>query len=275
MGVLTTPLKTVYKAVSEDFMRIALLFLLACNGGTQDDDRIIDTSVPSALPVAGTYRAAFDGTFDACDLGVVNDRILSVRRQYVLVLPDDAEDEAEVTFNNSLGDKLFDCIRDPSDGTYYCGEQFDQHIGDDSNTYSWTLVRRFNWATEDTGVMTIDSDITCAGATCPFETCNDAASYDLSPFLEFDTLPMSSCTSSALPVNALQESLIEVRNLNSQPAVLAWVSWDGSTLAQQTLSPGQTVRQRAYAGHPWKATINNSCVGVWTATENVGQFDIP
>lgn len=256
-------------------MRIALLLLVACSGSAEDDVRIIDTSEPAAIPVAGTYRAAFDGDFSACDLGVVNDRILSVRRQYVLVLPEDGAEGESVPVENSLGEPLFDCIRDPSDGTYYCGNQFNQHIGDDSNTYSWSLIRRFEWDTENTGTMTIDSDVTCTGGTCPFETCQDAASYIVDPFLEFDQLQMTSCGQAGLPAHALQETLIEVRNLNSQPISLAWVDWSGSPVTQQTVSPGQTVRQRAYAGHPWQARIGNSCVGSWVATDLIGQFDVP
>ncbi|MCO4746719.1 MAG: hypothetical protein KC912_18130 [Proteobacteria bacterium] len=257
-------------------MRIALLLLVACSGtGSNDDSRLIDTSEPAALPVAGTYRAIFDGTYSACDLGIVNDRILSVRQQYVLVLPYDATEEDQLVVRNSQGEDLFDCTRDPSDGSYYCGEQFDQHIGDDSNTYGWTLVHRFVFDGEDTGKMTINSEVTCSGSSCPYETCEDDASYSVDVFLDFEQLNMAPCTAPGLPANALQESLIEVRNLNSQSVDLVWLNWTGGAVAQQTLSPGQTVRQRAYAGHPWQARIGNTCLGTWTATNKIGQFDVP
>ena len=69
-------------------MRLLLpLLLLACTSGGDNDAIPVDTSMPGALPVAGTYRAAFEGDFSACDVGIANDRILSIRRQYVLVLP--------------------------------------------------------------------------------------------------------------------------------------------------------------------------------------------
>jgi hypothetical protein len=244
-----------------------------CDGGPET--RLIDTSQPAELPLAGTYRASFEGTFSACDVGIVNDRILSIRRQYVLVLPEDAEEGGEVRVENFVGDDLYACIRDPSEGSYYCGEVFGQHTGDDSNVYSWTLVHRFVWDTETTGTMTIDSEVECAGATCPTATCQDNATYTVEAFDSFEQLPQLTCAQSGLPPHALQESLLEVRNLNSQPVELAWVNWDGNPVSQQTLSPGQTARQRVFAGHSWQARIGTSCLGSWIATENIGQFDIP
>lgn len=255
------------------FLALSCLALTACDGDRET--RLIDTSQPAALPLAGTYRAAFDGTFSACDVGIVNDRILSIRRQYVLVLPEDAEEGGEVRVKNYVGDDLYACIRDPSEGSYYCGEVFGQHTGDDSNVYSWTLVHRFVWDTETSGTMTIDSEVECAGATCQTPTCEDHATYTVEVFDEFEQLFQQSCGQAGLPPHALQESLIEVRNLNSQPVDLAWVNWDGNPVSQQTLSPGQTARQRVFAGHAWQARIGTSCLGSWTATENLGQFDIP
>lgn len=251
-----------------------LLLALACSDGG-DDVRQIDTSVPASLPLAGTYRAAFDGTFSACDVGIVNDRILSLRRQYVLVLPEDAEEGGQLDVESYVGDELYTCIRDPSDGTYYCGDVFGQHTGDDSNVYAWTLVHRFVWDTETTGTLTIDSEVTCAGASCFIETCEDHATYTVERFEEFEQLQQNSCAQGGLPANALQESLIEVRNLNSQPVNLAWVDWSGNPVTQQTISPGGTIRQRVFAGHAWQARVGSSCIGSWTATTNIGQFDIP
>ncbi|TNE86372.1 MAG: hypothetical protein EP330_21775 [Deltaproteobacteria bacterium] len=253
----------------------AAVLLGACDGGDVDETRLIDTSQPGALPVAGTYRATFDGEFSACDVGMANDRYLALREQYVLVFPEDAEEGAEFRVRNFVGDDLFACVRDLSEGSYYCGEVFGQHTGDDSNVYAWTLVHRFVFDTETSGTMTIDGEVTCAGSTCPTEVCEDSASYSVGNFDEFEQLLQFQCAQSTRPQNSHRESLIEVRNLNSQPVELAWVNWDGNPVTQQTVSPGQTVRQRVFAGHSWQARVGSSCLGSWLATDSIGQFDIP
>ena len=258
-------------------MRLSLgswIVLAACSGAA-DQAYQIDTSQPSALPMAGTYRAVFEGEFSACDVGIVNDRFLSVRQQYVLVLPEDAQPEAQLSVENVVGDQLYSCVRDLSEGTYYCGVVFDQHIGDDSNTYSWSLVHRFDFADSTSGTMTIDTEVTCVGTTCPYETCSDAARYEVALFDQFEPLTQQSCTNPPLPAQAWEESLLEVRNLNSQPVDLVWVDWEGTLRAQQTLAPGQTNRQRVFAGHAWQARVGSTCLGTWVSTNQIGQFDIP
>ena len=253
--------------------------LLACNGPEPTPLELDDSGdVQGVAPAVGTWRAVFEGEFEACSIGAAADRIRALRQQIVFEIARSPEEGQNLEVADALGGPLWTCRELPSDGSYDCGQTYVQHDGVDGNAYAHTVVTHAVFDEARHGTVTMEATVECIGSSCPFETCTDTGTYTAAPFEQTEALTRYECAlaDTLRPTDAHTETLLEVVNGFGTPVELVWVDWTGVQRPQTSVPASTTATQRAFAGHPWILQDGSgTCIGVYQLGSDIGVVELP
>jgi len=263
--------------------------MAACSNDLTDD--LADAQAADAqsglVPQTGTWRAQFNGTYSACEMGN-SGRINTLRNQAVYEITSASSNTLSVI--DGRGNAITSGCTATSPGTFDCPWTNSWPLmcdptstnpctftGDDSNIYELSRSLTFSFSAANAGTISATSTITCQTVGCASnDPCEDAATFTFAPFTESEVLQPTTCADeSTMPPDNIQiETFIDFVNDSDAPITRYWLDWDSARVEYNAINPGETVRQWTAAGTSWLVEKSGVCQGIFTGTPLIGTVTI-